>query len=118
MLDIFTGVMRGLQVYPDNMKRNLEITQGLVFSQHVMLALVGKGLSRQKAYELTQRNALKAWKTRTPFLSLLKEDKEVMEHLNSKELGEIFDYRRFLRHVNTIFERLGLIKKSRKSIRK
>jgi adenylosuccinate lyase len=118
MLDIFTGVMKGLQVYPDNMKRNLEITQGLVFSQNVMLALVGKGLSRQKAYELTQRNALKAWKTRTPFLKLLKEDKDVMEHLTTRELTAIFDYRRFLRHVDTIFQRLGLIKKSRRTIRK
>jgi adenylosuccinate lyase len=118
MLDIFTGVMKGLQVYPDNMKRNLEITQGLVFSQNVMLALVGKGLSRQKAYEMTQRNALKAWKTRTPFLKLLKEDKDVMEHLSSRELTAIFDYRRFLRHVDTVFQRLGLIKKSRKTPRK
>jgi adenylosuccinate lyase len=118
MLDIFTGVMKGLQVYPDNMKRNLEITQGLVFSQNVMLALVGKGLSRQKAYELTQRNALKAWKTRTPFLKLLKEDKDVMEHLTTRELTAIFDYRRFLRHVDGVYQRLGLIKKSRKTIRK
>jgi adenylosuccinate lyase len=118
MLDIFTGVMKGLQVYPDNMKRNLEITQGLVFSQNVMLALVGKGLSRQKAYELTQRNALKAWKTRTPFLKLLKEDRDVMEHLTTRELAAIFDYRRFLRHVDSIFLRLGLIKKGRKTTRK
>jgi adenylosuccinate lyase len=84
----------------------------------VMLALVGKGLSRQKAYELTQRNALKAWKTRTAFLKLLKEDKDVMEHLTTRELTTIFDYRRFLRHVDTIFQRLGLIKKSRKTLRK
>lgn len=115
MLHIFTGVMKGLQVYPDNMKRNLELTQGLVFSQHVMLALVGKGLSRQQAYELTQRNALKAWKTRTSFLSLLKEDNDVMKHLNSKDLKDIFDYRRFLKHVDTVYERLGLIKRSRRT---
>lgn len=118
MLDIFTGVMKGLQVYPDNMKRNLEITQGLVFSQHVMLALVGKGLSRQQAYALTQRNALKAWKTRTPFLKLLKQDKDVMKHLTGRELAEIFDYSRFLKHVDTVFQRLGLIKKGRKTTKK
>ncbi len=116
ILDIFTGVMRGLQVYPDNMKRNLELTQGLVFSQNVMLALVGKGLSRQTAYEITQRNAMKAWKTRTPFIKLLKEDKDVMEHLNAKELQAIFDYRRFLKYVDDVFVRLGLLNKKRKSL--
>jgi adenylosuccinate lyase len=115
ILDIFTGVMRGLQVYPENMKRNLELTQGLVFSQSVMLALVGKGLSRQKAYEITQHNAMQAWKTRTPFLKLLKADAAVMENFNVKELESIFDYRRFLKHVDTIFERLGLLRKTRKT---
>jgi adenylosuccinate lyase len=76
-----------------------------------MLALVGKGLSRQEAYRLTQRNAMQAWKTRTPFIKLLKTDKEVMQHLNSRELASIFDYRLFVKHVDTIFERLGLLKK-------
>jgi adenylosuccinate lyase len=118
ILDIFSGVMRGLQVYPENMKRNLEITQGLVFSQSVMLAMVGKGMNRQKAYEITQRNAMKAWKTRTPFLKLLKADAEVMEHFNIKELEAIFDYRRFLKHVDTIYERLGLLKKKRRTTTK
>jgi len=115
ILSLFTGVMKGLQVYPDNMKRNLEITQGLIFSQNVMLALVSKGLSRQKAYELTQRNAMEAWRTRTPFLKLLKSDPDVSCHLNAKEMDTLFDYRRFLKHVDAVFERLGLIKKTRKS---
>jgi len=115
ILNLFTVVMKGLQVYPDNMKRNLEITQGLVFSQSVMLALVNKGLSRQKAYELTQRNAMEAWKTRTPFLKLLKSDPDVSSCLNAKELADLFDYRRFLRHIDRIFEHLGLLKKTRKS---
>ncbi len=118
ILDIFTGVMRGLQVYPDNMRRNLELTQGLVFSQNVMLALVGKGLTRQKAYEVTQRNAMKAWKTKTPFIKLLKEDKDVTEQLNAKELQAIFDYRRFLKYVDDIFVRLGLLNKRRRSLSK
>lgn len=115
ILDIFTGVMRDLQVFPDNMKRNLEITQGLVFSQSVMLALVNKGLSRQQAYGLTQSNAMRAWKTRTPFLKLLKSDKQVMGYITAKELEAIFDYTRFLKHIDTVFLRLGLIKKTRKS---
>ncbi len=114
-LNLFTGVMKGLQIYPHNMKRNLEITQGLVFSQNVMLALVNKGLSRQKAYELTQRNAMKTWKTRTPFLKLLKADPDVSSRLNIKELNNLFDYELFLKHIDTIFERLGLLKKTHKS---
>ncbi len=115
ILNLFTGVVKGLQVYPDNMKRNLELTQGLVFSQNVMLALVNKGLSRQKAYELTQLNAMEAWKTRTPFLKLLKADPDVSGRLSAKELDDLFDYRRFLKHVDTVFERLGLLRKTRKS---
>lgn len=112
ILDVFTGVMKGLQVYPENMRRNLELTQGLVFSQHVMLALVGKGLSRQKAYELTQRNAMQAWKTRSPFLKLLREDKEVQQHISARELAAVFDYGMFLGHVDTVFKRVGLLTKS------
>jgi adenylosuccinate lyase len=110
ILDIFTSVMAGLQVYPENMLRNLNITQGLVFSQSVMLKLVSKGLSRQKAYEITQRNAMQAWKTRTPFLKLLKADKEVQKHVSAAELEAIFDYHRFVQHVDRIFQRLGLVK--------
>lgn len=115
ILDIFTGVMKDLQVYPENMKRNLEITQGLVFSQSVMLAMVNKGISRQKAYELTQRNAMRSWKSGMPFLKLLKADKQVMEHFKAKEMEAIFDYGRFLKHVDTVFARLGLLKKARKT---
>ena len=76
-LGIFTSVMQGLQVYPQNMKRNLKSTKGLIFSQRVMLALINKGLSRQKAYELVQRNAMTAWKKNRSFLNLLKADPEV-----------------------------------------
>lgn len=118
ILNIFTHVMKGLLVYPENMKRNLELTQGLVFSQNVMLGLVGKGLSRQKAYEITQRNALKAWKTRTPFIKLLKEDKEVVSHIEGKELESIFNYRHFLKHVDDIFERVGLATKKNRTRKK
>ncbi len=76
-LTLFTSVMRGLQVYPQRMKHNLELTKGLIFSQRVMLALIDKGLSRQKAYELVQRNAMKAWRGNKNFLTLLKADPEV-----------------------------------------
>lgn len=108
ILNIFTSVMKGLQVYPDNMRRNLELTQGLIFSQRVLLALIDKGLSRQKAYELVQRNAMKAWKLKTNFLNLLKADAEVTTHLPESELEPLFNYDYFTKHVDTVFRRLGL----------
>ena len=74
ILHLFTYIMKGLQVYPQRMKENLELTKGLIFSQRVLLALIDKGLSRQEAYELVQRNAMKAWKERVDFLQLLKAD--------------------------------------------
>jgi adenylosuccinate lyase len=99
------------------MKRNLETTQGLIFSQRVLLTLIDKGLIRKEAYELVQRNSMKAWQNRTSFLKLLKADKEVIKHLSAKELDAIFDYGYFLKHVDDIFQRLHLLKK-RKSKKK
>ena len=107
-LALFTSIMRGLQIYPQRMKQNIKLTKGLVFSQRVMLALIDKGLSRQKAYELVQRNAMKAWKGNKNFLSLLKADPEVTAALPQGELEPLFDEQYYLRYVNEIFERLGL----------
>ena len=108
VLYIFTYIMKGLQVYPQRMKENLELTKGLVFSQRVMLALIEKGLSREEAYRLVQRNAMQAWKERASFLDLLTGDPEVGKHLSKAELDGIFDYAYFIRHVDAIFARLGL----------
>jgi len=107
-LAIFTSVMKGLQVYPKRMKKNIELTKGLVFSQRTMLALIDKGLSRQAAYKLVQRNAMKAWKGNKGFLNLLKSDPEVTAALSQEELESLFDYQYYLRYVNEVFERLGL----------
>ncbi len=113
ILNIFTSVIKGLQVYPENMRRNLELTQGLVFSQRVLIALIDKGLSRQKAYELVQHNAMKAWKQRTSFLELLKADPGIMGKLSDSELESLFDYNYFIRYVDKVFQRLGLTEKKR-----
>lgn len=109
-LSIFTSIIKGLQVFPQRMKKNMELTKGLVFSQRVMLALIDKGFSRQKAYELVQRNAMKSWKGNKDFLKLLKADSEVTQILPQPELESLFDYQYYLRHIDEIFGRLGLTK--------
>jgi len=108
VLSLFTSVMQGLQVYPKQMKRNIELTKGLVFSQRVMLALIAKGLSRQKAYELVQRNAMKAWQGNKSFLGMLQADPEVSAILPQSELEPLFDEQYYLRYIDDIFKRLGL----------
>ena len=108
ILALFTGVMDGLQVYPENMRKNIDLTHGLVFSQRVLLALIEKGLSRQAAYELVQSNAMQAWRGEGEFLSLLAADPRVREHLSEEELGDLFDYTYFLRYVDVAYARLGL----------
>lgn len=105
MLHIFTGIIKGLKVNPDRMRENLELTKGLVFSQRVLIALIEKGLSRQEAYKMVQRNAMKAWKEKIAFLELLEKDKEVALRLTKKELRSLFDYSYFTRHINSIFSR-------------
>ncbi|MBI2723479.1 MAG: adenylosuccinate lyase [Chloroflexi bacterium] len=108
MLDMFTGIMRGLNVYPDRMRENLELTQGLVFSQRVLLALIEQGLSRQDAYSIVQRNAMLAWKQRVPLRGLLEQDVDVTSRLDRPALDEIFDYRIYTAHVDESFRRLHL----------
>jgi adenylosuccinate lyase len=108
MLDVFTGVVAGLQVYPQRMRENLELTQGLVFSQRVMLALIETGLSRQDAYAIVQRNSMRAWKERVPLRGLLEGDPDATSRLDAAKLDEIFDYSVYTRHVDDSFRRLGL----------
>jgi adenylosuccinate lyase len=110
ILALFASVMKRLQVFPHRMKKNLEITKGLVFSQRVLLALIEKGLKRQEAYEIVQKNAMKAWKGNRSFMTLLKADTAVTKVIPSKELEELFDYQYYLGHVDDIFQRLGLTK--------
>ena len=106
MLATFTYVMKGLQVYPQRMKENLERTQGVIFSQRVLLALIEKGLDRQEAYRIVQENAMRAWKEGRPFLELLKGDRRMK--LSPRDLEALFDYGYYTRYVGHIFQRLGL----------
>lgn len=108
MLYKFTNIMENLIVYPENMKKNLDRTHGLVFSQRVLLALVDKGLTRERAYELVQRNAMRSWHTGTGFQQLLLDDREVMQFITAGEIKDLFDYNYHLKHVDEIYSRFGL----------
>ncbi len=108
VLDLFTFIMRGLDVFPERMRENAESTYGVIFSQRVLLALIEKGLKRQDAYKLAQRSAMRAWKERSPYLDALYEDAEVLEHISREELAALFDYGYFVRYVDESFRRLGL----------
>ncbi len=113
MLSIFTPIMKGLKVYPENMRRNIELTQGLVFSQRILLALINKGLIREEAYKMVQDNAMEAWRGKKSFLALLLMDKRITNYLPEDELKSLFDYNYYLKYVDTVFERLGLTKTKR-----
>lgn len=113
MLSIFASIMKGLRVYPENMRRNIELSHGLVFSQRVLLALIGKGLRRAEAYKMVQDNAMEAWEKRKSFLKLLKADKRITRYLSGDELESLFDHAYYLTHVDHIFKRLKLTEKGR-----
>jgi len=110
MFSIFTFVMKGLRVHPENMRRNVELTQGLIFSQRVLLALIERGLTREEAYTIVQENATEAWQGRKSFLALLQADRRIADRLSEHELRSLFDYDYYLKYVDTVFERLGLAK--------
>ena len=106
MLRKMTGLVQKMIVYPKNMKKNLELTGGLCYSQTVLLALVRKGLTREEAYQLVQRNAMRAWEGKGSFLSLLKRDRKIKKHLSGKELGQVFNLKTQLKNVDKIFKRI------------
>jgi adenylosuccinate lyase len=101
-----TGIIDKLIVYPENMQKNLDRLGGLVHSQRVLLALTQKGVSREDAYRLVQRNAMKAWAGEGDLLSLLKADKDIRKHLSETELADNFDSNFHFAHVDTIFRRV------------
>ena len=105
-LNRMKGIVEGLVVYQERMSENLLLTKGLIFSQQVLNALAKKGLERQKAYLMVQRNALKAWETRREFKDLLMEDQELLKFLSKEEIELLFSLRPHLEHVDYIFGRV------------
>jgi adenylosuccinate lyase len=108
VLHLTTFVVEGLDVDPARMTENLDLSHGLVYSQRVLLKLTDAGLARQVAYEIVQKNAMRAWKERRPFFELLAADRAVTAKLSADELKSCFDPAFYLRNVDAVFKRLGL----------
>ena len=106
MLRKMTTMMERLIVYPENMMRNLEKTEGLIFSQSVLLALVDKGSTREEAYTLVQKNAMESWTRGKNFLKLLKKDKKIRELMTEPEIEKIFNLKAQFKNINIIFKRI------------
>lgn len=108
MLNRFTNIMKRLTVYPENMKRNIDATHGVIFSQRVLLALIDKGMVREDAYNLVQPKAMEAWETQTSFKTLIENDEKIAATLTTEDIDDCFDYTYHLKNVDEIFMRLGL----------
>ena len=106
MLRKMTSMMERLIIYPENMMRNLEKTEGLIFSQSVLLALVDKGITREEAYKLVQKNAMQSWTKGKDFLTLLKKDKKIGVLLKKNEIEKIFNLKAQFKNVDIIFKRI------------
>lgn len=106
MLVKITSLIENLRVYPETMLKNLNKTGGLVFSERILLELVNKGIQRDDAYKLVQRNAMAAWRGEGNFRDLIKNDTEIKKHLNDKNIDECFDLKHHLRNVDYVFKRI------------
>ncbi|MBL5766784.1 adenylosuccinate lyase [Heyndrickxia sporothermodurans] len=108
MLNRFANIVKNLTVFPENMKRNMDKTLGLIYSQRVLLALIDKGMVREAAYDTVQPKAMEAWEKQVPFRELIEADPTIQSKLTKEEIADCFDYNYHLKNVDFIFERLGL----------
>jgi len=106
ILTEITDIIKNWKIFPENMRKNIDLTQGLIFSQKVMLSLAKKGLSREAAYSLVQKNSLKAWSENLDFKKLVKEDPEINKVLSPKEIEDCFSLAPYLAKIDYIFERV------------
>lgn len=108
MLNRFSNIVKNLTVFPENMKRNMGRTFGLIYSQRVLLALIEKGMSREAAYDLVQPKTAEAWDNQVQFRPLVEAEEQITSKLSPAEIDDCFDYNYHLKNVDLIFERLGL----------
>ncbi|NBI29844.1 adenylosuccinate lyase [Chengkuizengella marina] len=109
MLNRFGNIVKNLTVFPENMKKNIKRTFDVPFSGRVMTKLIDKGLSREQAYDTVQPRAMQAWEQQKSFREIVENEPEINQHLSAEEIEDCFNPNWHLKHVNTIFERLGLI---------
>ncbi|SIT92844.1 adenylosuccinate lyase [Edaphobacillus lindanitolerans] len=108
MLNRFGNIVKNLTVFPENMKRNMDKTLGLIYSQRVLLALIDKGMAREAAYDTVQPLAMQAWEEQVPFRGLVEADPVISGKLSKDELDDCFDYHHHLQRIDDIFDRCGL----------
>jgi adenylosuccinate lyase len=108
MLNRFGNIIKNLTVFPENMKRNMDRTLGLIYSQRVLLALIDTGMSREEAYDTVQPKAMEAWEKQVHFRELVEGEEKITTRLTAEQIEDCFDYNYHLQHVDTIFDRLGL----------
>jgi adenylosuccinate lyase len=106
MLAKVTDLVEHLVVYPDHMRRNLELTGGLVYSQRLLLALIDKGAQRKESYEAVQRNAMASWRGGGALQELAEKDPFIAQHLNRREIATCFNPEYYLRHLDQIYRRV------------
>ena len=107
LLDLFTGVVRNMRIFPKRMMANLELTRGLPFSPRVLLALVESGMDRTEAYKKVQALAMRSWDEELDFRELLRADRAVKDAIGAEKLETLFDYEHFLRYTRHTYRRLG-----------
>ncbi|EQB36992.1 MULTISPECIES: adenylosuccinate lyase [Virgibacillus] len=108
MLNRFANIIKNLTVFPENMKKNIDKTYGVIFSQRVLLALIDKGMVREEAYDIVQPKAMQAWESGTHFKQLVEADEQITSQLSPAEIEDCFDYTYHLKNVDVIFDRIGL----------
>ncbi|MED4371449.1 adenylosuccinate lyase [Bacillus licheniformis] len=108
MLNRFGNIVKNLTVFPENMKRNMDRTLGLIYSQRVLLALIDTGMAREEAYDTVQPKAMEAWEKQVPFRQLVEAEEKITSRLSPEQINDCFDYNYHLKNVDYIFERLGL----------
>lgn len=108
ILNRFGNIVKNLTVFPENMKRNMDRTLGLIYSQRVLLTLIDKGMAREEAYDTVQPKAMEAWETQVPFKTLVEAEPKITGLLSQDEIDGCFDYNYHLKQVDMIFKRLGL----------
>ncbi|MDX8362843.1 MULTISPECIES: adenylosuccinate lyase [Bacillaceae] len=108
MLNRFGNIVKNLTVFPENMKKNMDRTLGLIYSQRVLLALIDTGMTREEAYDIVQPKAMEAWETQVPFRQLIESTDMITSRLTNEQINECFDYNYHIKNVDAIFNRLNL----------